>query len=191
MPSVLAALLVVAGCDATVPGTPAAVPGAAPTAGAGADPAVWVDRVCGSVLSFATPATAAPDFAPATDLPTVQRTYSGYLGDVVTGVRAGRSALDGVGPSPVDRGDALVEGMRATMTRLEQDFTGAKATVDAADPDDPRGFVASVGQVESTLAAIDVPDVLGEVAEVPELAAAAERAPQCQQVRRLAAAAPR
>jgi hypothetical protein len=168
--------------------------GAAPepgTAAPKADPAAaWSDSVFGSVLAFATSATAAPDFAAATDLAAVQRTFGDYLGTLVTGLRDGRAALASAGAPPVAGGAAVLDRVRTSMTRLEQDLSGARATVEAADPDDPRAFVASVRQVESTVRAIEVPDVVGELSAVPELAGPARTAPQCRKVRTLAAAAP-
>jgi len=167
---------------------PSAEPG---TAAPKADPtADWSDAVCGSVLPFATSATAAPDFATATDLAAVQRTFSDYLGTLVTGLHDGRAALTAAGTGPVATGAGVLDRVRTAMTRLEQDLSGARATVDAADPDDPREFVASVRQVESTVRAIEVPDVVGELSAVPELAGAARTTPQCRKVRTLAAAAP-
>jgi hypothetical protein len=167
---------------------PSAAPG---TEAPKPDPvAGWSDSVCGSVLAFATSATAAPDFAAATDLAAVQRTFSDYLGTLVTGLRDGREALAAAGAPPVATGAGVLDRVRTAMTRLEQDLAGARATVDAADPRDPRAFVASVRQVESTVRAMEVPDVVGELSAVPELAGAARTTPQCRKVRTLAAAAP-
>ncbi len=143
------------------------------------------------MLAFATSATAAPDFAAAADLAAVQRTYGDYLDGLIAGVREGRSALTGAGRAPVAAGDPVLDRLRTAMTRLEQDVTGARATVEAADPKDARAFVASMKQVESTVSAVVVPDVVGELDAVPELAPAARTAPQCRKVRTLAAAAPR
>lgn len=178
------AVLTATACSGA-PEPPAATP-------APVDPAAaWVDDVCGSVLPFATSATAAPDFAAAADLAAVQRTYGEYLDGLITGVRDGRTALTAAGAAPIAAGDPVLDRVRTAMTRLEQDVTGARATVDAADPKDPRAFVASVRQVESTVSAVVVPDVVGELDAVPELAPAARAAPQCRKVRTLAAAAPR
>jgi hypothetical protein len=155
------------------------------------DPATtWSDTVCGSVLAFANAATAPPDFAAATDLAAVQRSYSAYLGALVAGVREGRSALAAAGNPPVPDGYAVADRVRTGLIRLEQDMTGAQAMVDGADPADPRGFVTAVRQVEQTVLAIEVPDVVAELATVPELAAATRTAPTCRTVRTLAAAAP-
>jgi hypothetical protein len=188
---VLTALVALTGCTATVGGSPAADPAPAPTEGPGSDPVAWVDRVCGAALSFAIPATAAPDFAGMTDLPAVQRTFSDYLGTVVTGVQQGRTQLDAVGRSPVPGGDEAVGRAESALQFLEQDFAGAKTAVDTADPNNPDTFLAALTQVEATLGAITPPDPLGDVSSTPRLQRAAERAAQCQQLSTLAPAAPR
>lgn len=180
--AIVAAVLTSTGCGGRPEPTPTDEPDVA---------AVWTDRVCGSVLPFATAATAAPDFATATDLDTVQRIYSDYLAGLIGGVRDGRAALAAAGPAPVAAGDAVLDRLRLALTRLEQDVTGARATVDAANPRAPSDFVASVGRVESTVTSMTVPDVVGELESVSELAAATRTAPQCRKVRKLAAAAPR
>jgi hypothetical protein len=187
---VLAAMVGLAGCTSTVGGTPAADPAPAPTEGPGSDPVLWVDRVCAAVLSFAVPATAAPDFTASRDLPAVQQTVSQYLGSVVAGVQQGRAQLDAVGQAPVQGGDEAIGRAESAMQFLEQDFTGAKTTVDAADPRNLDAFMAVLGQVETTLAAIRPPDLLRDLSTSPRLQRASERAAQCQQLTSLAAAVP-
>ena len=50
--AIVSALLLAAGCTTTVTGSPVADPAPAPTEGPGSDPVLWVDRVCGALLSF-------------------------------------------------------------------------------------------------------------------------------------------
>jgi hypothetical protein len=187
---VLAVLAGLAGCTSSVGGNPTADPAPAPTEGPGSDPVVWVDRVCGAVLSFAVPATAAPDFSRSKDLPAVQRTVSEYLGSVVAGVQQGRAQLGAVGQSPVHGGDEAIGRTESAMQFLEQDFSGAKTTMDTANPGDRQSFMAVLTQVETTLAAIRPPDLLRDLTTTPRLQRAAERATQCQQLSSLAAVVP-
>lgn len=188
---VLVALLLVAGCSTTVAGTPSAFTGPVPAEGPGSDPVVWVDRVCSAVVAFAVPATKKPDFTANADLPAVQRTFSGYLGAVVAGVQQGRIELNGLGRPPVEAGDDVLGRVQSSLTFLEQDFTGAKATIDGADPANPAVFSSTLAQVEATLSSITPPDALGDVSAHPVLREAAERAPGCQRLSSLSAAVPR
>ncbi|WP_219414875.1 hypothetical protein [Pseudonocardia nigra] len=189
--AVLAALVVLGGCTSTVGGTPVADPDPAPTEGPGSDPVAWADRVCSAVLSFAVPTTAPPDFGTAPDLVSVQRTFSTYLGKVLTGVQEGRAQLEAVGRSPVPGGDEAVGRAESAMQFLEEDFAGAKATVDGVDPADPDAFIAALDQVESALATIAPPDPLAELSALPRLGPAAERAEQCRRLSTLSASPPR
>ncbi|MEJ3652191.1 hypothetical protein WEH80_04195 [Actinomycetes bacterium KLBMP 9759] len=183
--------LVVGGCSATVQGAPAPDRAPAPAEGPGSDPVAWTGRLCTAVLAFANPATKKPDFSASPDLPTVQKTMSAYLGSVSSGIKEGRTQLDAIGRSPVDGGGDVVDKVQNSMTLLEQDFTGAKAAIDGADPADGTRFSATLGQVEATVASIKAPDALGALTSVQRLQKAAERAPSCQQLSKLAAAVPR
>jgi hypothetical protein len=187
---VLAAAAGLAGCTSTVGGNPAADPAPAPTEGPSSDPVAWVDRACGAVLSFAVPATAAPDFTVTNDLPAVQRTVSDYLARVIAGVQQGRTQLASVGRAPAQGGDDAIGRADSAMQVLEQDFTGAKGAIDASDPADNQSFVEVLGQVEGALAAIRSPNLLQDLSTSPRLQRAAERAGQCQQLATLATAVP-
>jgi hypothetical protein len=187
--ALVVAVLLTAGCASTVGGTPAAAP--VPSEGPGSDPVAWADRVCEAVLSFAVPATSAPDFTATSDLPAVQQTVSAYLGTVVMGAQQGRAQLAEVGRAPESAGDDAVGRAQSAMEALADDFGGIKASVDGANANDPDAFVATLTQVESRLTAVDPPNPLGDLAAAPRLLRAAERAAQCQQLSALAANAPR
>jgi hypothetical protein len=183
--------LLTAGCTTTVGGAPVADSAPAPTEGPGSDPVAWADRVCGAVLSFAVPATSAPDFAKTSDLPALQRTVSSYLGTVVTGAQQGQAQLAEVGKAPEPGGDEAAGRARDALAALEKDFAGAKSTADGMDPDDPGAFMATLAQVESKVSAVDPPNPLGDLAATPRLSRAAERSAQCQRLSALATDAPR
>jgi hypothetical protein len=187
----LTALALLGGCTTTVTGTPSADPAPAPTQGPGSDPVAWVDKVCGGVLAFATPAIAPPNFGTSTDLPALKTAFSTYLGTVVTGAQKGGEQLAAVGRSPVAGGDDVLAKARATMTKLRNDFAGAKATVDGANPNDPQAFVAALDKVQSTLSSVTAPDALSGIVALPRLGAAAQRSDQCRKLATLATTAPR
>lgn len=187
----LSGVLGLTGCAASVAGTPSADPAPAPTEGPGSDPVAWVDGVCGGVLEFATPVAVFPDYATDADPAAVKRTFSGYLGGVVSGVARSRTALDAVGRSPAAGGDAALDRMRSALEVLERDFTQARAAVEAADPDDTDAFLAALGEAESTLRDIAVPDPIAELSTIPRLQRATERSEQCGALTELAAATPR
>ncbi len=106
--AVLGAVLLGTGCTATVAGTPASDPAPAPTEGPGSDPVLWVDRVCGSLLTFTGPALAQPQFGDTPDLPGIKQKLTDYLNGIVTGLQQSRTQLGEVGRSPVGGGDEAV-----------------------------------------------------------------------------------
>lgn len=181
-------VLATAGCTSTLAGAPAAAP--APAEGPGSDPVAWTGQVCDAVLSFAVPATSTPDFAASGDLPAVQRAFSDYLGNVVTGVRQGRARLSEIGRAPEPAGDEAVGRAATDMESLEEDFTGAKNAVDTVDATDPKAFMRALTRVETTLSEITPPNPIAELDSSPRLQAAAERAQPCQELSTLAASLP-
>lgn len=187
----LAALLIGSGCSRSVAGAPAADPAPAPTEGPGSDPVPWVGRICGAVLSFATPATKKPDFAATADLPAVRATVSAYLSAVATGAQQGKEQLRTLGKAPVDGGDAAAGRIRDGLDAMEQAFTGSRTTIDAADLANPDAFIAQLAQMETTLNALKSPDPFGEFAGLPRLQRATQDAAECRQLSTLAGATPR
>jgi hypothetical protein len=185
-----AAAILTAGCTTTVGGTPAADT-APPSEGPGSDPVAWADRVCEAVLSFAMPATSAPDFSRSADLPAVQRTVSSYLDTVIAGAQRGQAQLAEVGRAPEPGGDEAARRTQDALRALEEDFDGVKTTVDRTSPNDPAAFMTTLAQVESKVSAVAPPNPLGDLAAAPRLHRAAERSAQCQKLSALASDAPR
>src|SRR3712207_8286089 len=109
----------------SVDGTAVADPAPAPTEGPGSDPVAWVDRVCGALLSFTTPALEQPDFGDA-DLASIKTRLSDYLGTIVTGLQQTRTELGEGGRSPAETGDETATRIEGALVALEQDIATAK-----------------------------------------------------------------
>jgi hypothetical protein len=186
----VAAVLGTTGCTTTLEGAPAA-DSAPPTEGPGSDPVAWADSVCDAVLSFAMPAVSAPDFTATSDLSGVQRAFIDYLNAVVAGLQGGRAQLAAVGRAPDPAGDEAVGRTDAAMQVLERELGGAKTAVETADVNNPAAFMTTLTQVEATLAGINPPNPVGELASAPRLQRAAERAARCRQLSTLTPPAPR
>ena len=183
--------LVTAGCTTTLGGAPAADPAPVPTEGPGSDPVAWADRVCEALISFAVPATSAPDFSRTGGLPAVQREFSDYLGAVGSGAQRGGQQLATIGRAPEPAGDEAVDRAETGLQNIEREFGRAKSAVDGADPNDPDAFLATLDRLEPTLAAVETPNPLADLGSAPRLQRAAERAPRCQELAAVAARAPR
>lgn len=179
----LSAVLLGGGCSSVVTGAAAPDPRPAPTEGPGSDPVVWTDKVCGSLLTFVRPAMSQPDFAGASDLASIKKLLSDYLGSIVTGIEQARSQLQSAGASPVTGGDEVRTKIDGLLTRLHADMSAAKAKVDAADPNNPPAFQAALQDAEKALGEISAPDGLGDINSLPRLNKAAEKAKSCQDLK--------
>ncbi|SDG49848.1 hypothetical protein [Pseudonocardia oroxyli] len=184
----LGGLLSVGGCASAVAGVPRADPAPQPTAGRGADPVAWVDKVCGAVLTFTGPVLAQPNFDGA-DLPGIKQRLSDYLAGAETGLQQSRDQLGQVGSAPVGGGDDIVARATAGLEKLQSDISAAKAKVDASDPNNVPAFQAALGETQTSLAQVTAPDVLGDLRTSPRLAKAVDQAPACGQLQ--AASTPR
>ncbi|HEV7470600.1 MAG: hypothetical protein JWP64_3860 [Pseudonocardia sp.] len=184
--AVVGALLFGGGCSSVVAGVPAADPAPQPTEGPGSDPVAWVDRVCGAVLTYTTPALSAPDFAGRLDLPTIKQRLSDYLGSTVTGLEQSQTQLGAVGRSPVSGGDETVTTISDGLKKLDGDVGAAKAKVDAANPNDIASFQGALSEAEKSLNEVTAPDAIGNLKASPRLDKAAGQAANCQKLQSLA-----
>ena len=180
--AVLSTLLTVTGCTATVSGTPTADPAPAPTEGPGSDPVLWVDRVCGSLLTFTGPVLRQPQFGATPDLANIKDKLTGYLTGIVDGLAQSRDQLGAVGRSPVRGGDEAVSRIDDVLERLQVDIAAAKAKIDSADPDEPQAFLDRIGEAETDLGKITVPNALADLSASRRLQKAAAKAANCQQL---------
>lgn len=182
----VATALAIGGCTSAVSGTPSADPAPPPTAGIGSDPVAFADRMCGAVLTVATPVHAAPDFRGMSQPRTLHRSLSDYLGTLVTAAQQSRAQLAEVGPAPVSGGDAVVRRTDTDLGSLEQALTSLKATIDSADPDDPAALVNAIGEAEELINKVGGPNVLADLASLPLVDRAVTRAAACQKLTELA-----
>lgn len=185
LPTLLAACLA-AGCTTTVAGTASPDPAPRPTAGVGADPVAWGDKVCGALLSYYRPLTAKPDYAGA-DLAGIKGRLSQYLGTVAGGIDAGQKQLQGAGASPVSGGDQFAKSIGDLLSRTGTTVDQAKAEVDAADPNDVPGFEGRLRSAEEKLRTIGSAQGLDRLGATPRLDKAVAAAPRCDELNKLTA----
>lgn len=188
-PAVAAAALIAAllagGCSTTVAGTPSADPAPRPTAGPGADPVVWGDKVCGALLSYYQPLSARPDYNGA-DLGGIKTRLSEYLGRVSGGIGQGQAQLKTVGASPVTGGDQFAKAIGDLLSRTGGTVGQAKSDVDSANPADVAGFEGKLKAAQDKLTTIGAAQGLNQLGATPRLDKAVAAAPKCKQLNQLA-----
>ena len=173
-----AVVVAVAGCgsggDSTAPPSSASPSDTAAVA--------YMDKVCTAASSFATvPKT--PPKLDANDPAKLKADMGAYMGQMADAFSQTAAKLRDVGPSPVAGGDQQVEQMAVTFTGIAKNFGDAKAAIEAADANDPVGGLQAAGEAITRLDDFVAP--LKQLEASPELSAAAEKAPACQDLRTL------
>lgn len=174
-----AAVLILTGCSTSVTGSPGGVAAQLPTT----DPVVWMDRICGSLLSFqATLKTAPPSTG---DDPRATATsISAFLGRSETAIDKSLADLDAAGPSPVAGGDAAVAQLKSTLTTIRTSFDRTKTALDKIDPNDAVEVASTLPTVFVSLAElVKIQDSTTELRNNPALQAAGAQAPNCQSLK--------
>lgn len=201
--AVLAAVpLAVAGCSQEAPSAPPAQsqapqnqapqnqaqapqnqPGQAqPKPAASPEGIAWVDQMCGYVGGFA----AAQKNAPAVDKSStgkfkessvVQMTAAEKVADdTVNGLR-------GMPPSPVEGGNQVSNTFADGFVQVRDILTNAKGKAEQVDPSNQQAFAAGMVGVQEELKkgeGLSFQPQFTEFSKNPELATAADQAPQCR-----------
>lgn len=194
---VVAAVLLATGCATTVAGTasPVAAPGPAstdgparpsstPQAAGSAETVAWVDEVCAGLLPFTEFAEQDPPIDEnETDPEVLVQGLSDYLGDASAQAGSAITAIEAVGPGPARYSDELVTGMVEALTTFQNVFDDIKTDVDAIDATDPDDIITNLPTAIEPLDTLDdLPDPAKVLRADPELSAAADQAPTCQQI---------
>lgn len=186
----LAAALLGAGCSSTVAGNPAPAGGAPAPAGgdAGAastdDPVAWADQVCGAMLDFVTATGQQPDIDPSAQPDEVLQGLSEYLGAASTAAGTTAESVRAAGPAPVDNGEDIANQLVETFTTIETTFEGVQTNIENIDASDPTALSTELPEAfaEFENLSSQLGDPTSDLNSNPELNAAAEQAPNCQQI---------
>ncbi len=184
--------LALTGCSSTVTGSPAPTGGSA-AAGTGAaaggaatsDPVAWTNNVCGSLLPFVKAASTEPQFDQS-DPAAAVKALSAYLGGAVGSIDQGLTGLDAAGPAPVADGDAIVTKLKQTLTTVRTSFSQAKTAIDKVDPNNVAEIATALPEALAPLQSLSsLQDPTTDLKSNPALEAAANKAPNCQEINKL------
>lgn len=152
-------------------------------AAAGEDAVAWTNGVCGALTGFTQAATTGPRVDTADPADAV-RGVSQYLGSTADEIGRSLTALDAVGPSPVDGGDQYVGRLRDALGRIRAGFVTARTQLAAVDAADADALATAVPAAVAPLQELrDLPDPTEGLRANDELRAAAEQAPNCRELR--------
>jgi hypothetical protein len=154
--------------------------------GAGtADAVAWTNQVCGALTGFTRAATTGPRVDQADPVAAAQG-VSRYLGSTSEELQRSLTALDAVGPSPVEGGDQYVARLEEALRSIRTGFESARTQLGAADSEALTvAFPAAVAPLQELR---DLPDPTEGLRSNDELRVASEQASSCRELRSVATA---
>jgi hypothetical protein len=152
-------------------------------AAASEDTVAWTNGVCGALSGFTRAASTGPQVDPANPLASVEGVRS-YLGSTSEEVQRSLSALDAVGPSPVEGGDQYVARLEEALQSIRSGFESARVQLAAVDTSNPAALATAFPTAVAPLQELQgLPDPTEGLRENDELRTAAEQAPACRDLR--------
>ena len=182
--AVVATGLTLAGCGANTNNAPATStnapsgPAVNSTAPAPAQPAAvaWAKSMCQALGPAFSQLGALPQ--PDTANPAATRqAYVDYLSRASTAAQQAYDRLTSVGPPPVQNGQQILDQARTQLSQLRDNLNSALTQLKAAEPNES---TAAVGPAFS--AAGNAVSLVGTLTSNPQLQAAIDQAPECQNV---------
>jgi soluble cytochrome b562 len=139
--------------------------------------------LCGAVAKFLVPATGyKPDTSSAAAAVASLKTQ---LGKMSTGLAEAATDVKNADTSSVPDGEKVVTDLEKTFQQMKQTVDGAKAKLDAVNPNNQQAVAAAVQEVSKDLTSLgslsnplDQPSL-----KSADMEAAAEKAPECQQIK--------
>jgi hypothetical protein len=178
---IAAAGLAAAGCTNASDTPP---PGASPAPQAGPQPATldWARSMC-LTLDPAFDRLGAPPQPDLGNLAATRQAYIDYLSNARNATQQAIDQLPSVGAPPVDNGQQVLDNMRNQLGQLRKDLDDAVAQLNRADPNDAGSIALAFGAAGNVLGALgNRTQVLGDLALDPQLRAAINQTPECQNV---------
>lgn len=144
----------------------------------------WTDDVCGALTGFATAVSSQPS-VDQTDPASVKSGLGTYLTGTASALDEAIRDLKAAGPAPVRGGDEYVSRLTGTLTSVRTSFTDAAGRLDQVDTASPESMAAALPDVLAPLQELgNLADPTAGLDAIDELRVAAEKAPNCQQLRR-------
>lgn len=145
------------------------------------DTVAWTGAFCGAMVKFVDTAKTQPTSG---DPNRIVETIRDYLAKVSTAAQGTLDSIKALGPPPVDGGDAIVAQLDQTFTTVKSAFDSTRAKLANVDATDHAALTAAVSDITNLQAGQQLG--LSGINSNPELNAAAEKAPECQQLRSVA-----
>jgi hypothetical protein len=117
------------------------------------------------------------------NLATTRQAYIDYLSNARNAAQQAIDQLPSIGAPPIDNGQQVLDNMRNQLSQLRKDLDDAVAQLNRADPNDAGSIALAFGAAGNVLGALgNRTQVLGDLAIDPQLRAAINQTPECQNV---------
>jgi hypothetical protein len=117
------------------------------------------------------------------NLAATRQAYIDYLTNARNAAQQADEQLSSVGAPPVDNGPEVLNNMRTQLTQVREDLDQALTQLNQADPNDVAAIGLALGSAGNVLGAYgNRTQVLGDLAIEPQLRAAINQTPECQDV---------
>jgi hypothetical protein len=151
--------------------------------GPGEEAVAWTNQVCGALAGFIRAATSSPRIDQ-TDRAAAVQELGRYLGSTSEELQRSLSALDAVGPSPVEGGNDYVERLREALRGIRTGFESARTQLAAVDVGDPAALATAVPAAVAPLQELrNLPAPTEGMRANEELRTASEQAQNCRELR--------
>ncbi len=115
------------------------------------------------------------------NLAATRQVYIDYLSDARNAAQQAIDQLPSVGAPPVDNGQQVFANMHDQLVQLRQNIDDALAQLNRADPNDVGAIGPAVSAAGNVVGALgNRAQVLGDLAVDPQLSAAVNQTPECQ-----------
>ncbi|MDQ4092538.1 MAG: hypothetical protein M3143_03725 [Actinomycetota bacterium] len=182
---VSAAGLAIAGCAnpaeaPSVPSPPVVSP--APQVDPQSATIDWARSMCQSV-DPAFDQLGAPPQPDLGNLAATRQVYINYLTNARNAAQQANEQLSSLGAPPVDNGQEVFDNMRNRLTQVREDLDEALAQLNRTDPNDAAAIGLALASAGNVLGALgNRAQVLSDLAVQPQLRAAINQTPECQDV---------
>jgi hypothetical protein len=140
----------------------------------------WVDSTC-RALRPAFDQLGIPPQLDVNNLTATRQAYLTYLGNARNAAQQAIEGLTLVGVPPVANGQQILDQTRNQLTQLRNDLDGAVVQLNRADPNDAGAVGLAVGAAGNIRGALgNRVQVLATLAQDPQLRAAINQTPECQ-----------
>jgi hypothetical protein len=167
----------------TVAALAALVAGCGGSAAPSEEAVAWTNQVCEALAGFTRAATTSLQIDRADPVAAVQE-LDRYLGATSDELQRSLTALDAVGPSPVDGGDAYVGRLEEALHGIRTGFDSARTQLAAVDVSDPAQLATAVPAALAPLQDLrNLPAPTEGMRAGGGLGAASEQAENCRRLR--------